>query len=97
MPGAKKILQDANKSKEIITLQKLLTRGDAAFATTVSKELFSILKKNTIGQAQAQLKPLTDMDGLESWRLIRANLCRKYGQRLQRESLILSRILCPSK
>ena len=85
MPGAKRILQESKKSKERITLQGLLTRGDAAFATTISRELFSALKKKTIGQARAQLKPLTDMHGLEAWRFIRANLCRKDGQRLQGE------------
>ena len=51
MPAAKKILQESEKSKERITLQGLLSRSDAAFATTVSRELFSILKKKIIGQA----------------------------------------------
>ena len=45
MPGAKKIITELEKSKQRITLQGLLTRSDAAFATTVSRELLSALKK----------------------------------------------------
>ena len=44
-----------------------------------------MLKRKTTGQARNQLKALAESQGLEAWRLIRANLCRKDGQRLQGE------------
>ena len=85
LPGAKALLKDAETNKERITMQGIMARPDSAFATIVSRELFSVLKKKTIGQARAQLKALNENEGLEALRLMRANLCRKDGQRLQCE------------
>ena len=85
IPGSKKVLQEAERSREKITLEGILSRSDSGIANVISRELFSVLKKKTVGQARAQLKPLSENDGLEAWRLIRANLCRKDGQRLQGE------------
>ena len=66
-------------------MTSILSRGDSAHVTNVSRELFSVFKKKTTGQARAQLKALSENEGLEAWRLIRTNLCRKDGQRLQNE------------
>ena len=85
MPGSKQILREAEQSKDRILIDEIMLRGNATLVTTVSRELFSVLKKKTVGQARAQLKALNENEGLEAWRLIRANLCRKDGQRLQGE------------
>ena len=52
-----------------------------------------MLKKKTTGQARTQLKALNENEGLEAWRLIRVNLCRKDGQRLQGEFDTLTSLL----
>ena len=85
IPGAKPILQEAEKNQQQITMSSMLARSDSAQVTNVSRAFFSVLKKKTAGQARDQLKPLSENEGLEAWRLIRANLCRKDGQRLQSE------------
>ena len=85
MPGAKNLLQQAEVSTKPWRLEDLLARGDSTLATNVSRELYSVLSKNTMGQARNQLKALRESEGLEAWRLIRANPCRKDGQRLQNE------------
>ena len=85
IPGSKKIMLEAEKQNTTITMDGILSHADAATALTTSRELFSVLKKKTTGQARNQLKALNENEGLEAWRLIRANLCRKDGQRLQGE------------
>ena len=85
IPGSKVLFREAKQKKEKFDMTSTLSRGDSAHVTNVSRELFSVLKKKTIGQARAQLKALSENEGLEAWRLIRTNLCRKDGQRLQNE------------
>ena len=53
--------------------------------TKIPRELFTVLSKKTVGTARNQIKSLQLDDGLEGWRLLRLNLCKKDRQRLQKE------------
>ena len=94
MPGSKRLLQEAENSRVAISMRHMLDHP--TLIMNVSRELFSVLKKKTVGQARNQLKALSENEGLEAWRLIRANLCRKDGQRLQGEFDVLT-ALAPIK
>ena len=83
MAGSKQIMVEAEKDQSPITMTRLLSHSQPQLATQVSRELFAVLKKKTTGQARSKLKALGENEGLEAWRLIRANLCRKDGQRIQ--------------
>ena len=86
LSGSKALMREAEAhTGEPLTTEVLLKHNTPSLALNVSKELFAVLKKKTIGQARNQLKALNDNEGLEAWRLIRANVCRKDGQRLQGE------------
>ena len=96
MPGSKRLLQEAENSRVAISMRHMLDHDQPTLLMNVSRELFSVLKKKTVGQARNQLKALSENEGLEAWRLIRANLCRKDGQRLQGEFDVLT-ALAPIK
>ena len=85
IPDSKRIMMEAEQDKSAITMTRLMSHSNPQLATHVSRELYSVLKKKTTGQARSQLKSIGENEGLEAWRLIRANLCRKDGQRLQGE------------
>lgn len=85
IPDSKRIMMEAEQDKSAITMDRLMSHSNPQLATHVSRELYSVLKKKTTGQARSQLKSIGENEGLEAWRLIRANLCRKDGQRLQGE------------
>ena len=93
IPGSKKIMMEAEKHSRPITTDAFLTHANSSLALTTSRELFSVLKKKTTGQARNQLKALSENEGLEAWRLIRADFCRKDGQRLQGEYDTLTTLL----
>ena len=93
IPGSKKIMMEAETQSQPITMDGILMHANSSLALTTSRELFSVLKKKTTGQARNQLKALSENEGLEAWRLIRANLCRKDGQRLQGEYDTLTTLL----
>ena len=75
MAGSKQIMVEAEKDQSPITMTRLLSHSSPQLATQVSRELYSVLKKKTTGQARSQLKALGENEGLEAWRLIRANRC----------------------
>ena len=77
-------------------MRHMLDHDQPTLLMNVSRELFSVLKKKTVGQARNKLKALSENKGLEAWRLIAANLCRKDGQRLQGEFDVLT-ALAPIK
>ena len=85
MPGAKAIMKLAERSKEICNTEWMMKQDNAGLTCSISRELYSVLKKKTTLRARNQLKSLSENEGLEAWRLIRLNLSRKDGQRLQSE------------
>ena len=92
MPGSKKMMKKAELKKDVITTQPLMSHSNALLVTSLSREPYSVLKRNTTRQARNQLNAHTENDGLEAWRLIRANLYRKDCQKLQAESDTLTTI-----
>ena len=92
LPGAKAILQEAEKMKRPIMPSDLLGHDQSALATRVSREMYSVLKKKTTGVARNQIKTLSENDGLEAWRLIRLNLCNKDDQHVEAEYKVKSRL-----
>ena len=85
MPGAKAIMKLAERSKEICNTEWMMKQDNAGLTCSISRELYSVVKKKTTFRARNQLKSLSQNEGLEAWRLIRLNLSRKDGQRLQSE------------
>ena len=85
IPGAKLIMQEAEKSTGPITLQKIRSHSNPELCLKVSRELFSVLNKKTTLNARNQIKSLEENEGLEGWRLLRMNLHKKDRQRLQKE------------
>ena len=85
LPGSKALMKLAEKSTEPCTTDWMMRQENAGLACTTSRELFSVLKRKTNLRARNQLKALSENQGLEAWRLIRANLSRKDNQRLQSE------------
>ena len=83
IPGAKELMKRAEKKSVEITVKLLLKESNSPLALSVLRKLYSVLKRKTTGQSRNQLKALAESQGLEAWRLIRANLCRIDGQRLQ--------------
>ena len=85
IPGAKLIMQEAEKDAGPITLQKIRAHQNPDLALKISRELFSVLNKKTTLNARNQIKSLEENEGLEGWRLLRMNLHKKDRQRLQKE------------
>ena len=85
IPGAKAILQDAEKMKRPILTEDILGHAKSVLMSRVSREMYSVLKKKTTGSARNQIKTLSETDGLEAWRLIRVNLCNKDDQHIKAE------------
>ena len=85
IPGARAILEQAEKNKTPILPEYLLTHPNSALASRVSREMYSVLKKKTTRTARNQIKTLSENDGLEAWRLIRINLCNKDDQHIEAE------------
>ena len=87
MPGAKQMMVDAQICKTVIDTSALLSSPNAAAATRLSRELYVIFTKKTMinTKARFELQNLTENQGLEALRLIRLNLCKREGQRLQDE------------
>ena len=83
MPGSKVIMMAAEKSKEACDYDWMMRHANSGLTCAVSKELYSVLKRNTSLRAKNQVKALGENQGLEAWRLIRTNLSRKDNQRLQ--------------
>lgn len=85
MPGSKIIMQTAEKSDEKCDNTWMMRQNNPSLTCALSRELYSVLKKKTGLKARSQMKTLSENEGLEAWRMIRLNLCRKDGQRLQSE------------
>ena len=87
LPGAKAIMVQAQKSQHIIDSPQLLSHANAALATKISRELYVIFTKKTVVNTKArfEIQNLNENQGLEALRLIRLNLCKREGQRLQDE------------
>ena len=87
LPGAKAIMVQAQTSQHIIDSQQLLSHANAALATKIIRELYVIFTKKTIVNTKArfEIQNLNENQGLETLRLIRLNLCKREGQRLQDE------------
>ena len=66
IPGSKKIMMEAEKQSQPITMDGILTHANSSLALTTSREFFSVLKKKTTGQARNQLKALSKNEGLET-------------------------------
>ena len=67
IPGAKELMKRAEKSRVEITVELLFKESNSPLALSVSRELFSVLKRKTTGQARKQLKALAESQGLEAW------------------------------
>ena len=85
MPGSKIIMRTAEKSSEKCDNTWMMRQSNPSLTCALSRELYSVLKKKTGLKARNQMKTLSENEGLEAWRMIRLNLCRKDGQRLQSE------------
>ena len=78
-------MKQAEMSHIPITMDFMMKGQNPLLVTKISRELFSVLSKKTVGTARNQIKSLQLDDGLEGWRLLRLNLCKKDRQRLQKE------------
>ena len=77
----------AQTSQHVIDSPQLLSHANAALATKISRELYVIFTKKTVVNTKArfEIQNLNENQGLEALRLIRLNLCKREGQRLQDE------------
>ena len=56
IPGAKELMKRGENSRSKITVQQLLAKTLRPLALSVSRKLYSLLKKKTTGQARNQMK-----------------------------------------